>query len=114
MGEEGGDVCVGVCGCGCVGETDREGERGGDAAAEVGELEPESCVAGGVFSPLGLSGPVLLTLQDQSPGQWAPRETHFARTRLSTPLPHCLLRVSNYCCTVSLAITEAWRRWKII
>ena len=109
MGEEGGDVCVGVCGCGCVGETDREGERGGDAAAEVGELEPESCVAGGVFSPLGLSGPVLLTLQDQSPGQWAPRETHFARTRLSTPLPHCLLRVANDCCTVALALTEPCR-----
>lgn len=63
--------------------------------AEVGKLEPESCVAGGrVSSPLGLSARSLLTLQGGSPRQWTPKEERSARTCPVAPLPHGLLIVS--------------------
>lgn len=74
------------------------GEEGGDPGeAEAGSLSPSPW--GRACSPVGLSA-----LSCFPPPPTCP----------FVAVPPGFLSVSNDCCLVSVAIIEAWRRWKII
>lgn len=84
------------------------GEEGGQSwiAAEVGKLEPE----GRVSSPVSLPFPASHAPRWKACTVGFGRELFAWTCRVHPHAAACFL--SNYCCLVSVAIIEAWRRWK--